>query len=82
VFAAASALFSGEEDRASGVRQRSTDVHEPRIDNLCQPGNPDLAGTAENLNSGNKKQKSSELAFAAPWLVPSPEYFAKIKSTT
>jgi hypothetical protein len=26
-----------------------------------------------------KKQKSSELAFAAPWLVPSPEYFAKIK---
>ena len=24
-----------------------------------------------------KKQRSSELAFAAPWLVPSPRYFAK-----
>jgi hypothetical protein len=25
-----------------------------------------------------KKTKSSELSFAAPWLVPSPRYFAKI----
>jgi len=27
-----------------------------------------------------KCKRSSELAFAAPWLVPSPEYFAKLKA--
>jgi len=28
-----------------------------------------------------KKQKSSEREFAAPWLVPSPRYFAKLMLT-
>jgi hypothetical protein len=35
----------------------------------CPPG----------IGSCRQKQKSSELSLAALWLVPSPEYFAKIK---
>jgi hypothetical protein len=29
-----------------------------------------------------EKTKGSELAFAAPWLVPSPRYFAKLSAIT
>ena len=34
-----------------------------------------------NWELEGKNKKSSELAFAAPWLVPSPRYFAKLLLT-
>jgi len=51
------------------------------VDIFCRPATnwqEEAANEGTDAKNRNKKQKSSELSFAALWLVPSPRYFAKL----
>src|SRR5579862_1392945 len=75
-------LFRSSYGLASDAREDTRGLIRLRFqktDKKCQKSAEKAIKAKRRVVTQNsiKKAKSSELAFAAPWLVPSPRYFAK-----